>query len=39
MREEQVIDDTTVCVAFLGNFQANAGSSGVAPPTGSPSSK
>jgi len=23
MREEQVIDDTTVCVAFLGNFQAN----------------
>lgn len=26
MREEQVIDDTTVCVAFLGNFQANAAS-------------
>jgi len=26
MREEQVIDDTTVCVAFLGNFQANASS-------------
>lgn len=25
MREEQVIDDTTVCVAFLGSFQANAG--------------
>jgi serine/threonine protein phosphatase PrpC len=24
MREEQVIDDTTVCVAFLGTFQANA---------------
>jgi serine/threonine protein phosphatase PrpC len=24
MREEQVIDDTTVCVAFLGSFQANA---------------
>ncbi len=24
MREEQVIDDTTVCVAFLGNFQVNA---------------
>jgi hypothetical protein len=24
MREEQVIDDTTVCVAFLGRFQANA---------------
>lgn len=24
MREEQVIDDTTVCVAFLGKFQANA---------------
>jgi serine/threonine protein phosphatase PrpC len=22
MREEQVIDDTTVCVAFLGNFMA-----------------
>eukprot|EP01038_Epipyxis_sp_PR26KG_P004745 gene4745-6656_t len=31
MREEQVIDDTTVCVAFLGNF--GAGSS--PPPTGS----
>lgn len=27
MREEQVIDDTTVCVAFLGNFQVNASSS------------
>ena len=27
MREEQVIDDTTVCVAFLGNFQANVASS------------
>ena len=24
MREEQVIDDTTVCVAFLGNFMANS---------------
>jgi serine/threonine protein phosphatase PrpC len=24
MREEQVIDDTTVCVAFLGAFQVNA---------------
>lgn len=24
MREEQVIDDTTVCVAFLGNFQMAA---------------
>ena len=24
MREEQVIDDTTVCVAFLGSFQAGA---------------
>lgn len=23
MKEEQVIDDTTVCVAFLGNFQTN----------------
>ncbi len=23
MREEQVIDDTTVCVAFLGNFMVN----------------
>eukprot|EP00607_Mallomonas_marina_P004189 CAMPEP_0182428164 /NCGR_PEP_ID=MMETSP1167-20130531/21073_1 /TAXON_ID=2988 /ORGANISM="Mallomonas Sp, Strain CCMP3275" /LENGTH=385 /DNA_ID=CAMNT_0024610867 /DNA_START=126 /DNA_END=1283 /DNA_ORIENTATION=+ len=23
MREEQVIDDTTVCVAFLGNFNVN----------------
>eukprot|EP01041_Mallomonas_annulata_P008978 gene8978-18578_t len=31
MREEQVIDDTTVCVAFLGNFNAGvlaAGGSG-----------
>ena len=27
MREEQVIDDTTVCVAFLGSFQANAAAS------------
>ena len=27
MREEQVIDDTTVCVAFLGNFMVNAGDS------------
>eukprot|EP01039_Chlorochromonas_danica_P008557 gene8557-9430_t len=27
MREEQVIDDTTVCVAFLGNFQAASTSS------------
>ncbi|KAJ1419890.1 phosphatase 2C-like domain-containing protein [Ochromonadaceae sp. CCMP2298] len=27
MREEQVIDDTTVCVAFLGKFQASAGTS------------
>jgi len=27
MREEQVIDDTTVCVAFLGNFMANGGDS------------
>jgi len=35
MREEQVIDDTTVCVAFLGTFQANAAG---APPTGSPTS-
>lgn len=25
MREEQVIDDTTVCVAFLGNFMAGGG--------------
>jgi len=25
MREEQVIDDTTVCVAFLGTFMANPG--------------
>lgn len=24
MREEQVIDDTTVCVAFLGTFQSEA---------------
>jgi len=24
MREEQVIDDTTVCVAFLGNFMVGA---------------
>ena len=24
MREEQVVDDTTVCVAFLGNFQLGA---------------
>ena len=24
MKEEQVIDDTTVCVAFLGTFQTNA---------------
>jgi hypothetical protein len=24
MKEEQVIDDTTVCVAFLGNFMVNA---------------
>lgn len=24
MREEQVIDDTTVCVAFLGSFQSEA---------------
>lgn len=24
MREEQVIDDTTVCVAFLGNFQTGS---------------
>ena len=24
MKEEQVIDDTTVCVAFLGTFQQNA---------------
>jgi len=24
MREEQVIDDTTVCVAFLGNFQSSS---------------
>lgn len=24
MKEEQVIDDTTVCVAFLGSFQSNA---------------
>lgn len=23
MREEQVIDDTTVCVAFIGNFMMN----------------
>jgi len=28
MREEQVIDDTTVCVAFLGSFQAGGGASG-----------
>lgn len=28
MREEQVIDDTTVCVAFLGNFQVTATSPG-----------
>jgi serine/threonine protein phosphatase PrpC len=26
MKEEQVVDDTTVCVAFLGNFMVNAGS-------------
>lgn len=38
MREEQVIDDTTVCVAFLGNFQAN-NAGGAAAPAGSPSSK
>lgn len=25
MKEEQVIDDTTVCVAFLGNFMVNGG--------------
>lgn len=25
MKEEQVIDDTTVCVAFLGSFQAGGG--------------
>lgn len=31
MREEQVIDDTTVCVAFLGSFQSSA-----AAPVGSP---
>jgi len=31
MREEQVIDDTTVCVAFLGNFQ----SSSINPPASS----
>jgi len=37
MREEQVIDDTTVCVAFLGAFQTNAAAG--AAPTGSPSSK
>ena len=24
MREEQVIDDTTVCVAFLGNYKQGA---------------
>jgi serine/threonine protein phosphatase PrpC len=30
MREEQVIDDTTVCVAFLGNFQAGAAASSAA---------
>lgn len=27
MREEQVIDDTTVCVAFLGSFQSNTANS------------
>lgn len=32
MREEQVIDDTTVCVAFLGNFQSN----NAVAPVGSP---
>lgn len=28
MKEEQVIDDTTVCVAFLGSFQTGAASPG-----------
>jgi len=28
MREEQVIDDTTVCVAFLGDFMVNSNSEG-----------
>jgi len=37
MREEQVIDDTTVCVAFLGSFQANVTVGGVTT-TGSPTS-
>jgi len=32
MREEQVIDDTTVCVAFLGNFQSNAATTASSPP-------
>jgi serine/threonine protein phosphatase PrpC len=32
MREEQVIDDTTVCVAFLGSFQSNAGAGPSTPP-------
>mmetsp|Transcript_14100 Transcript_14100/g.23485 ORF Transcript_14100/g.23485 Transcript_14100/m.23485 type:complete len:362 (+) Transcript_14100:85-1170(+) len=31
MREEQVIDDTTVCVAFLGNFQSNASAAPTSP--------
>ena len=31
MREEQVIDDTTVCVAFLGNFQSNAAAAASSP--------
>jgi hypothetical protein len=30
MREEQVIDDTTVCVAFLGGFQSNSIAAGAA---------
>jgi serine/threonine protein phosphatase PrpC len=32
MREEQVIDDTTVCVAFLGSFQSNAAAGPSTPP-------
>jgi len=31
MREEQVIDDTTVCVAFLGSFQSNAAGAASSP--------
>lgn len=32
MKEEQVIDDTTVCVAFLGSFQSNVNISPVPSP-------